>query len=57
MKQYYKRVNFSEEELQFIHFMISMWTQNQDESPKTKKLRLKVEKLLKEIEIKKCDKI
>ena len=57
MKQYYTRVNFSEEELQFIHFMISMWTQNQDESPKTKKLRLKVEKLLKEIEIKKCDKI
>lgn len=57
MKQLYKRVNFSEDELQFIHFMITMWTQNQDESPKTKKLRLKVEKLLKEIEIKKCDKI
>lgn len=55
--KYYKRVNFSESELQFIHFMISMWTQNQDESPKTKKLRLKVEKLLKEIEIKKCDKM
>lgn len=50
---YYKRVNFSEDELKFIHFMISLWTQNQDESPKTKRLRLKVEKLLKEIEMKK----
>ena len=52
-KYTYKRVNFSEGELQFIHWMISAWTQNQDETPKTKKLRLKIEKLLKEIEIKK----
>ena len=53
MKQYYKRVNFSEDELKFILFMIGLWTMNQDESVKTKKLSLKVEKLLKEIEIKK----
>ena len=53
MKHYYKRVNFSEDELKFIHFMISIWTENQDEAPKTKKLRLKVEKILKEIEIQK----
>ena len=53
MRQYYKRVNFSEDELKFIQFLLGLWTMNQDESVKTKKLRLKVEKLLKEIEIKK----
>ena len=55
--KYYKRVNFSESELQFILWLISVWTQNQEETIKTKKLRLKLEKLLKEIEIKKCDKM
>ena len=54
---YYKRVNFSEDELNFMHCMISLWTSNQDETPKTKRLRLKIEKLLSEIEMKKCDKI
>ena len=55
--KYYKRVNFSEDELNFMHCMIRLWTSNQEETPKTKKLRLKIEKLIKEIEMKKCDKI